>query len=63
MNDTLVFSQRAFAERDLTRHEVAVPAQALKEGVNRIEVRNTQPGGQVGNRPWFGIDRVELSAR
>lgn len=64
VNDTLVFSGSVpFAERDLTRHEVAVPAQALKEGVNRIEVRNTQPGGQVGNRPWFGIDRVELSAR
>ena len=39
-----------------------LPAKALQQGVNRLEIRNVEPGGRVGNRPWFGIDRVEIGA-
>ncbi len=63
INDEVVFSADVpFAEDRLTSHAYAVPAGALRRGVNTITVRNLAPEGRTGSRPWFGIDRVELSA-
>ena len=61
VNDALVFDGRVpFSERELTSLEVRLPPRMLHAGANTIDVVNTEPGGRVGNRPWFGVDRVEL---
>jgi hypothetical protein len=62
VNGGVVFAgQVPLDEREITPLAIAVAAQALKGGVNALEIRNTEPGGRVGARPWFGVDRVELS--
>ena len=62
VNEHVAFEgQVPFSETALSEHTVAVSASAFKAGVNNIEIRNTEPEGQVGGRPWFGIDRVELT--
>ena len=63
VNDGPVFTENVpFSEKELTGHTVALPAKVLKEGLNTIEIRNLQPNGKVGNRPWFGVDHIELRA-
>ena len=62
VNDQVVFAGKvALGERELTRQEVAVPAGALKVGLNAVEIRNAEPNGAAGSRPWFGVDRVEVT--
>ena len=64
INDQPVFDDNVlFGEKGLTEHAVSIPAAALKPGENAIEIRNTQPNGSVGGRPWFGIDRVQLGGQ
>ena len=61
VNGALVFKgNMPFEGRKLTPVEIEAPAHILKQGVNTLEIRNTEPNGVVGNRPWFGIDRIEL---
>jgi hypothetical protein len=61
VNDSLVFGGKVpLAETELTRWDLPLPAATLKQGLNRLEVRNTEPSGVASSRPWFGIDRVEL---
>jgi len=61
VNENLVFGARVpLTETGLTRWDLLVSAAALKPGLNRLEIRNTEPNGVTSNRPWFGIDRVEL---
>ena len=61
VNDALVFDGHVpFPEDRLGEMEVVIPAAALRPGINTLELRNVQPGGTVGQRPWFGVDRVEL---
>ena len=50
-----------FVEGAVTNWMMPIPASLLAPGVNRIELRNTHPEGMLGNRPWYGIDRIELS--
>ena len=45
---------------ELGAFEFMVPSGVFKEGLNRLEIRNVEPGGRVGSRPWFGIDRIEM---
>jgi len=49
-----------FPEDKLGELRLPIGAGLLRQGVNGLEIRNVQPGGRLGNRPWFGIDRVEL---
>lgn len=49
-----------FTDDALTGHEIAIPAGLIGGGDNEIVLRNTAPQGPIGNRPWFGIARVEL---
>jgi len=51
-----------FTDDALTGHEIAIPAGLIGRGDVEIVVRNTAPQGPIGNRPWFGIARVELRA-
>ena len=61
VNGKVVYSGPApFSIKGLSRRELTVPAAALVEGENQITVRNVAGEGPVGNRPWFGIDRVEI---
>ena len=61
VNDQPIFEDNVpFAEDKLTSHAVTIPADILKQGENTLEFRDIQPNGRIGNRPWFGIDRVEL---
>ncbi|NPV45325.1 MAG: DUF4838 domain-containing protein [Armatimonadetes bacterium] len=61
LNDTVIHAGvMPFAERELTTLTVAFDASLLKEGPNRLEIRNTEPNGRVGGRPWFGVARVEV---
>ncbi|MBT3375430.1 MAG: DUF4838 domain-containing protein [Lentisphaerae bacterium] len=43
--------------------EFMVPAGVFKKGLNRLDIRNVEPEGRVGNRPWFGIDRIEMRTK
>jgi len=62
VNDQPVFDENVpFGEKGLTQHTVSVPSDTLKADDNTLEIRNVEPNGRVGGRPWFGIDRVELS--
>lgn len=62
INDNAVFSGRLpLAERELTRLEILVPVAVLKQGLNLIDVANTEPKGGLGSRPWFGIDSITLT--
>jgi hypothetical protein len=49
-----------FAERELTTLAVELDGSLLQVGMNRLEIRNTEPNGRTGGRPWFGVARVEL---
>ena len=61
INDALVFEgDMPFAGDKLTQLEIRVAPDVLKAGVNALEIKNTAPNGVIGNRPWVGIDRVEL---
>ncbi|NQT87261.1 hypothetical protein HQ560_10885, partial [bacterium] len=61
VNGKSVFKGDApFSLEGLSAHMVRIPAAALVTGRNRMTFRNLTPEGPVGNRPWFGIDRVEL---
>lgn len=62
VNDKPVFEgNMPFDKRKLTPLEITVPAEALKTGVNSLEIHNTETEGSRGGRPWFGVERVELS--
>ncbi|MCP4641396.1 MAG: DUF4838 domain-containing protein, partial [bacterium] len=50
-----------FAEDGLTEASVTIPAGTLKVGMNRLEIRNTAAKGPTSGRPWFGIDRIEMT--
>ena len=43
--------------------EIKVPPGVFQKGLNRLEIRNVEPGGHVGTRPWFGIDRIEMRTK
>jgi hypothetical protein len=61
INDTVVFEGPApFGDRELTPLHLEVAGEALKSGLNRIEIRNETPEGPTGNRPWVGVDAVRL---
>jgi len=61
VNDRRIFRGPApFAIKGLSSHQFVMPAAALRQGENKITIRNLAPKGPVGNRPWFGIDRAEL---
>ena len=49
-----------FKEGLLIPYHLNVPKDALRVGHNMVEIRNTHPDGRIGNRPWIGIDRIEL---
>ncbi len=62
-NETRIFAGPApFPAVKLGAHEFTVPQEALKEGENRLTIRCTVPEGPTGNRPWFGVDSVEIRA-
>jgi len=62
INDTVVFSgPMPLAERDLTRQVVAVPKGVLRQGLNLIDIANTEAKGALGGRPWFGIASASLT--
>jgi hypothetical protein len=64
LNDKPIFSGRMpLAERELTVLEVVVPRAALKQGMNVLDIVNTETQGGVGGRPWFGIDHLALKWR
>jgi hypothetical protein len=64
LNDKILFSGRMpLAERELTVFEAVVPRAALKQGMNVLDILNTETQGGVGSRPWFGIDRLTLTWR
>jgi len=64
INGKVVFADSApFSSRELSAHQFHAPADAFRKGANRIEVRNVEPDGRVGSRPWFGIDRIEMRAK
>jgi len=44
----------------LTARQYTVPAAALKAGVNELRIENIEGEGSLGDKPWFGVDRVEL---
>jgi hypothetical protein len=61
MNDKEVFAgEGGFPEQKLTPQQCTIPAAVLKAGVNKLRIQNAVPKGPTGNRPWFGIERVEL---
>ncbi|MBN2311276.1 MAG: DUF4838 domain-containing protein [Candidatus Hydrogenedentes bacterium] len=61
VNDRVVLEGDVpFPEDGLFTLEIVLPEGVLKQGLNKIEVRNTAKKGQLGNRPWFGIDQAEL---
>ncbi len=61
VNDTTVFGgNMPFAEDRLTNGKFTIPPNAFIEGMNRLTVKNTTPGGHTGGRPWFGIHKIEL---
>lgn len=62
-NETRIFAGPApFPAVKLAPHQFTVPQEALKEGENKLTIRCTVPNGPTGNRPWFGVDRVEIKA-
>ena len=61
-NEPLFEGVAPFPECQLKWAEWEVPSGLVKEGLNRLRVENLEPEGPQGNRPWFGVDRVELSA-
>ena len=64
VNDRVVFAKDApFPETKLGAHELAVQPSVFEQGLNRIQVRNVQPNGRVGSRPWFGIHQIEMRTR
>lgn len=64
LNDEVVYAGvMPFAEKELTALTVELDASRLKVGPNRLEIRNTEPNGRVGGRPWFGVARVEVRPR
>ena len=64
VNDSIVFSGNVpFVEGKVTRLELKLPPRILKQGLNTVVIRNTEPQGVIGNRPWFGIDRIELNSK
>ncbi len=61
VNDTSVYQGPCrFSIDGLGPHEIDLPANALKKGDNKIVIHNLAPEGQIGGRPWFGVDRAEL---
>jgi len=49
-----------FPEEALERRTYLLPAEAFVAGKNRIRIENLEPEGPAGNRPWFGVEKVEL---
>ena len=61
VNDTSVYKGPCrFSIKGLSPHEIALPLGTLKKGDNKLVIHNLAQEGPIGNRPWFGIDRVEL---
>lgn len=61
MNDQEIFSGiGSYPEGKLNNRSFEIPAIKLQTGINILQIENTVPDGPVGNRPWFGIDQVEL---
>lgn len=64
MNGKTVFAGEGdFPEQTLTERTYPIPADALKTGINTLRIECTVPRGPIGNRPWFGIARIELKTR
>ncbi len=64
VNDKKVFSGKGgFPEASLTAKDIAVPASALKAGINTIAVALDVAKGSTGSRPWFGVARIMLKAK
>lgn len=62
LNDERVFEGVApFPECELKWAEWEVPAALFRQGMNRLRIENLEPEGQSGQRPWFGLDRVEIA--
>lgn len=56
-----LFSGRGgYPEGKLTSHSFEVPVEKLQAGLHILQIENITLGGQLGNRPWFGVDRVEF---
>ena len=49
-----------FSVKGLSSHMLGVPVASLRKGENKLTIQNAAPKGPIGNRPWFGIDRIEL---
>jgi len=63
LNDRILFrGNMPFPERELGSMIIEVPVATFQIGENRLEIRNLESHGQVGGRPWLGIDRVLLSS-
>jgi len=61
INDRIVFAKNApFPETKLGAHEFVVQPGVFEQGLNRVQIRNVEPNGRVGSRPWFGIHQIEL---
>jgi hypothetical protein len=64
VNGHLVFADDVpFPTTELGAFEFMVPPGVFNVGLNRLEIRNVEPGGRMGNRPWFGIDRFEMRSK
>ena len=62
LNDEPVFEGVApFPECELEWAEWELDPQLFRAGTNRLRFENLEPEGQSGQRPWFGLDRVEIA--
>jgi hypothetical protein len=52
-----------FPEGKLSRQEYEIPSGVVKAGVNRLTIENLLKEGHAGSRPWFGVERVEISEK
>lgn len=60
-NDQTVFEGAApFEEGTFLEYVFSVPRDAVIAGTNTLTIRNAEPKGSTGQRPWFGITGVVL---
>jgi len=61
INDTRVWEGNVpLAEREMSSFEFTFTATAFRSGLNKIVIENTESGGRLGSRPWFGVHEMQF---